>query len=154
MARWPAGVVFDPISEWTLSDDLLRLLESKEGAEVTFQAAKSEFAAPTVVLAARSPVFHTIFAAHPRPQDEGASAVRRLVQNDDTGAATFGALLHFIYADGLPGIGGGGTSATRALGELLGAVNRYRLVRMRHLTVARRLTRMRGAQGAVFPSEI
>ncbi|KAL6848412.1 hypothetical protein ACP4OV_021706 [Aristida adscensionis] len=72
------------------------LLDSEEGADVTFQVAGETFGAHRCLLAARSPVFRAELAG-------GATAGPLCVRIDDMEAHVFKALLHFIYTDSLPG---------------------------------------------------
>ncbi|CAL5007456.1 unnamed protein product [Urochloa decumbens] len=67
-----------------LSRDFANLLESKEGADMTFEVQGEVVAAHTVVLAARSPVLKAQFYGPLKEQP-----------------AVFKELLHFIYADSL-----------------------------------------------------
>lgn len=139
--RLPAGMAPPPAS--SISDHFLRLLESTEMSDVTFQVGHREFAAHSVVLAARSPVFRAMFSGDGgRPparahRDDGAGK-RLVVRIDDTAPAAFGALLHFVYADALPptvdaGADGGLVADMRVAGELLAAADKYGVERMRLL---------------------
>ncbi|KAL6630000.1 hypothetical protein ACP70R_029765 [Stipagrostis hirtigluma subsp. patula] len=138
---FPAMAAPPPSSESSMAEHFLRLLESKEHADVTFLVGQAEFAAHTVVLAARSPVFRAMLSSGPSsPAQRDGDAKRVVVRVDDTEPAAFGALLHFVYSDELPtvptdgGVGGGGVpAAMRVAGELLGAADRYGVARMRML---------------------
>ncbi|GJM91066.1 hypothetical protein PR202_ga07406 [Eleusine coracana subsp. coracana] len=72
------------------------LLESRVGADVTFQVAGETFAAHKCILAARSPVFKAELV---RTTGTGVC-----VRVDDMEAHVFKALLHFVYTDSLPEI--------------------------------------------------
>jgi speckle-type POZ protein len=85
-----------------LSLDFANLLESKEGADVTFEVQGEVVPAHTVVLAARSPVFKAQFYG-PLKEEIGESHVTV----HDMQPAVFKALLYFIYADAMsPSIDG------------------------------------------------
>jgi speckle-type POZ protein len=109
----------------TIGDDLLRLLESKEGGDVTFQVEQSEFFAHTLVLAARSSL-HTHdrrMRRVLRPSGASSGSTTR-APRPSARSSTSSTPTRCPQC---------GTDAMRALGELLGAANRYGLVRMRHL---------------------
>ncbi|KAM0868778.1 hypothetical protein ACQ4PT_041115 [Festuca glaucescens] len=128
-ASSPAGrLVGVPPSN--IGEQLLRLLESKEGADVGCR----EFTAHTLVLAARSPVFRAMFSQ------------QNSVHVDSVGEAAFGALLHYAYADPLPmttmaellaaAIGDAAIGARmEAAGLLIAAADRYCMERMRLLSL-------------------
>nr|XP_051197019.1 BTB/POZ and MATH domain-containing protein 2-like [Lolium perenne] len=120
-----------------IGEQLLRLLESKEGADVTFLVGSLEFAAHTLVLSARSPVFRETFFQQKQQQ-------KNSVRVDGVGEAAFAALLHFAYADALPAtttaellVAATGDAAVgarmEAAGDLIAAANRYGMDRMRLL---------------------
>ncbi|CAO2187522.1 unnamed protein product [Urochloa humidicola] len=78
----------------TLSQDLVRLLEMKEEADVTFKIEGEVFAAHAIVLAMRSPVF--------KPELYGPMREKRGHQHisiEDMQPDVFRALLRFIYTD-------------------------------------------------------
>ncbi|KAL6659248.1 hypothetical protein ACP70R_003288 [Stipagrostis hirtigluma subsp. patula] len=79
-----------------LSQDLAKLLEAKDGANVTFEVQGEVVTAHTIVLATRSPVFKAQFYG-PMSQQNG----HRKVKVEDMEASVFKALLHFIYTDSL-----------------------------------------------------
>lgn len=87
----------------TLSQDLVRLLETKEGADVSFKVEREVFAAHAVVLAMRSPVFKAQLYG---PMKEKTGERHRHISVVDMQADVFRALLHFIYTDALliPGL--------------------------------------------------
>ncbi|CAL5078209.1 unnamed protein product [Urochloa decumbens] len=79
-----------------LPADLVRLLETKQGADVNFEVGGRVFAAHKLVLAARSPVFIADFFG---PAKEKATSYIRIC---DMHPDAFQALLHYIYTDMLP----------------------------------------------------
>ncbi|XP_044951494.1 BTB/POZ and MATH domain-containing protein 2-like [Hordeum vulgare subsp. vulgare] len=70
------------------------LLQSKEGADITFEVDGEDFAAHRCVLAARSTVF--------KSQLFGAMNESSVVKISDIKANVFGGLLTFIYTDAVP----------------------------------------------------
>lgn len=80
-----------------LVDNLVKLLESGEGADVTFKIEEEVFHAHKIVLAMRSPVFKVELYGPMRDKMEPMITV------EDMQPAVFKALLHFIYTDSLPG---------------------------------------------------
>uniref|UniRef100_J3LY07 MATH domain-containing protein n=1 Tax=Oryza brachyantha TaxID=4533 RepID=J3LY07_ORYBR len=89
------------------------------------------------VLAARSPVFHTsLFGGEPEEKEDGdaapaAGGAAAVVRVDDMEAPDFEALLHFIYTDSLPEMGGRGGDEAAMLPDMVAAANRYRMERLR-----------------------
>lgn len=81
-----------------LTQDLGRLLESEEEADVTFEVGGEVFHAHKIVLAMRSPVFKAELYG-PMMRDKGAEISRRVEGMDPP---VFRALLHFIYTDSFP----------------------------------------------------
>ncbi|KAF8691993.1 hypothetical protein HU200_039938 [Digitaria exilis] len=79
-----------------LSVHLGRLLEEKEGSDVTFDVQGESISAHKIVLAMWSPVFKAKFYGSEMEDSTGRIAV------DDVRPAVFRALLHFIYTDSLP----------------------------------------------------
>ncbi|KAI4988353.1 hypothetical protein ZWY2020_029983 [Hordeum vulgare] len=80
-----------------LHQQLLSLLESKDGADVAFQVGGEMLSAHRSVLAARSTVFKAeLFGAMTGKAGD-------LIEIDDMEADVFKSLLHFIYTDSLPG---------------------------------------------------
>ncbi|BAF26550.2 Os10g0423600 [Oryza sativa Japonica Group] len=74
------------------------LLESGDGADVTFHVAGEEVPAHRYILAARSPVFKAELFG----QMKESSSSNTIVKVDDMEAEVFRALLAFIYTDALP----------------------------------------------------
>ncbi|XP_040379138.1 BTB/POZ and MATH domain-containing protein 2-like [Oryza brachyantha] len=113
------------------------LLATGEGADVTFEVDGRTFAAHRSVLAARSPVFHTsLFGGEPEEKEDGdaapaAGGAAAVVRVDDMEAPDFEALLHFIYTDSLPEMGGRGGDEAAMLPDMVAAANRYRMERLR-----------------------
>ncbi|XP_004974328.1 BTB/POZ and MATH domain-containing protein 2 [Setaria italica] len=105
-----------------LSRDFANLLESKEGADVTFEVQGEVIPAHTVVLAARSPVFKAQFYG-PLREERG----ERHITVQDMQPAVFKELLYFIYADSMsPCIHGlGGDEKKEFTKHLLVAGDRY-----------------------------
>ncbi|VAH22391.1 unnamed protein product [Triticum turgidum subsp. durum] len=81
-----------------IDQHLNNLLQTKVGADVTFEVSGEMFAAHRCVLAARSKVFMAQFFG---PMKEGAAA-SSAIQIKDMEAKVFRALLSFIYTDSLP----------------------------------------------------
>ncbi|TVU42593.1 hypothetical protein EJB05_09011, partial [Eragrostis curvula] len=79
-----------------ITEQLGKLLDSEEGADVTFSVGGETFKAHKVVLAMRSPVFKAELYG---PMTE---AREQHVTIEDVQPAVFRALLHFIYTDSLP----------------------------------------------------
>ncbi|CAL4935526.1 unnamed protein product [Urochloa decumbens] len=79
-----------------LSDNLGKLLESEEGADVTFEVEGEVFHAHKTLLAMRSPVFKAELFGPMRDRETKAIKV------EDMQPSVFKALLHFVYKDSLP----------------------------------------------------
>ncbi|XP_039136136.1 BTB/POZ and MATH domain-containing protein 1-like [Dioscorea cayenensis subsp. rotundata] len=109
-----------------------KLLETGDGADVSFEVDGETFHAHKLVLAARSPVF--------RAQLFGPMKDRNMqcIKVEDMEAPVFKALLHFIYWDHLPdmeeltGLNAKWASTLMAQ-HLLAAADRYALERLRLL---------------------
>ncbi|KAG5578444.1 hypothetical protein H5410_058578 [Solanum commersonii] len=105
------------------------LLENMEASDVIFNVAGEMFHAHKLVLAARSPVFHTEFLCGHEGDDQ------EIVVNDME-PEVFKAMLHFIYKDALVEEE---LEATRTCisdtltAKLLSAADRYDLTRLRRL---------------------
>ncbi|CAL5011297.1 unnamed protein product [Urochloa decumbens] len=110
-------------------DDLGKLLESEEGADVMFEVKGEVFHAHEVVLAARSPVLKEILRGLARDNDEMKSVMIGDVEPD-----VFKALLRFIYRDSLPAMdddADGGETNEEMLWCLLVAAEKYGMERMK-----------------------
>ncbi|KAF0900467.1 hypothetical protein E2562_032075 [Oryza meyeriana var. granulata] len=110
-----------------LSGDFGNLLESKEGADITFLVKGEAFAAHKVVLAARSSVFKAEFCG-PMIEKEAS-----YITVEEMEPAAFKALLHFIYTDSLGSQLDGleFTDANELLRHLLVAADRYGMERLK-----------------------
>ncbi|XP_020107383.1 BTB/POZ and MATH domain-containing protein 1-like [Ananas comosus] len=110
-----------------LHQHLVRLLESGEGSDVTFEVGGATFAAHRWLLAARSPVFRAELFG---PMKENRM---RRIKIDDMEAVVFKGLLHFIYSDSLPPLMEelAKESAVLMAQHLLAAADRYGLERLR-----------------------
>jgi speckle-type POZ protein len=103
-----------------------KLLEAKEGADVTFSVRGETFAARKIVLAMRSPVFKAELYG---PMRETAA---ELIQIEDMQPHVFRALLHFIYTDSLPDMDGlEGDDHREMIRHLLVAADRYAMDRLK-----------------------
>ena len=111
----------------TLGLDLLGLLESGECADVAFYLGPDEerVCAHRCVLAARSEYFRLHFAR--KWPDKNETAVEYLnVENP----SVFGAMLEFIYSDGVSGARAAVLRDPASASELLAAAGRYTLPRL------------------------
>lgn len=81
-----------------ITSHLGKLLEDKEGADVTFSVAGETFPAHRVVLLMRSPVLKARLLGPMR--DNGTTDM--LMTIDDMQPEVFRALLHFVYTDSSP----------------------------------------------------
>jgi speckle-type POZ protein len=118
------GTVLVP--ESNLHQDLSRMLKNGEGADVTFSVGGQLFPAHKWMLAARSMVFKAEFFGAMKERDD------QCIKIEDIEPAIFGALLHFVYTDSLPGdCGGDADSSHVAMQHLLVAADRYGLDRLR-----------------------
>ncbi|XP_057546584.1 BTB/POZ and MATH domain-containing protein 2-like [Amaranthus tricolor] len=123
------------VSPSDMGKDFGELLESKTGADVSFEVDGEVFAAHKVILAARSPVF--------RAQLLGPMKEKNMecIRVEDIEAPVFKALLHFIYSDELPdmqelsGLNYKGASTLIAQ-HMLAAADRYGLERLKLLCEA------------------
>uniref|UniRef100_A0A0E0EY41 BTB domain-containing protein n=1 Tax=Oryza meridionalis TaxID=40149 RepID=A0A0E0EY41_9ORYZ len=122
------------------------LLDSKHGADVTFQVGGEAFRAHRYVLAARSPVFRAELFGAMREATAAAAASSsdsEAIRVDDMEAPVFSALLRFVYTDALPAApggaddgqaaGGGSEEAAAMAQHLLVAADRYDLKRLKLL---------------------
>ncbi|XP_062193132.1 BTB/POZ and MATH domain-containing protein 1-like [Phragmites australis] len=110
-----------------IMEHLGKLLEEKEGADVTFSVEGETVVAHKIVLAMRSPVFKAEFFGPMR------EARAQQVTIEDMQPAVFRALLHFIYTDSLPGTDGiwGAAADNEMIRHLLVAADRYAVDRLK-----------------------
>ncbi|CAL5007577.1 unnamed protein product [Urochloa decumbens] len=102
------------------------LLKEKKGVDVTFNVGGETIEAHRIVLAARSPVFKAEFFG--RMRESGTSCVTV----EDMQPEVFRTLLHFIYNDSLPDMGGlEGNDYRDMMWHLLAAADRYAMDRMK-----------------------
>ncbi|CAL5007578.1 unnamed protein product [Urochloa decumbens] len=104
------------------------LLKEKKGVDVTFLVGEETIEAHKIVLAARSPVFKAEFLG---PMMESGKSC---VTVQDMQPEVFRALLHFIYNDSLPDMGGlEGNQYWDMMWHLLAAAGRYAMDRMKQV---------------------
>ncbi|KAG2582551.1 hypothetical protein PVAP13_6KG199100 [Panicum virgatum] len=109
-----------------LVDNLGKLLESEEGADVTFKVEDKVFHAHKIVLAMRSPVFKAELYGPMRDMNQPSITVQ------DMQPAVFKALLHFIYKDSLPVMDNLDEDENKEMVKhLLEVADRYALERMK-----------------------
>ena len=89
--------VHDPLRE-----DMSKLLDDTELADVTFAVDGHRFPAHRCVLAARSPYFSGLFKSGKVMSEGGGSAAGQDIVIDGVGAGAFRALLRFLYTHHLP----------------------------------------------------
>ncbi|CAO2143345.1 unnamed protein product, partial [Urochloa humidicola] len=110
-----------------LRQHLGELLESQDGADITFHISGESFAAHKGILAARSPVFKAMFFGGMQETSSEPVVI------EDMEAAVFKSMLQFIYTDMAPELDGDlepQAAATRAQ-HLLVAADRYGLNRLK-----------------------
>ncbi|XP_006659946.1 BTB/POZ and MATH domain-containing protein 2-like [Oryza brachyantha] len=111
-----------------ITQQLGDLLESKEGADVTFDVAGEIFPAHKLVLAMRSPVFRAELLGPMRETGPGPIAIA------DMQPAVFRDLLQFIYTDWLPRLRAlEGDDNGEMIRHLLVAADRYAVDRLKLL---------------------
>ncbi|XP_044440663.1 BTB/POZ and MATH domain-containing protein 2-like [Triticum aestivum] len=110
-----------------LSNDFADLLESKEGADVTFCVQGETFPAHRVVLAARSPVFRVQLCG-PMMEKDGSYVIV-----EDMLPGVFRALIHFVYTDCLvlPFDGFDDEDRKEIVRHLLQAADRYAIEKLK-----------------------
>ncbi|KAJ1687528.1 hypothetical protein LUZ63_018918 [Rhynchospora breviuscula] len=117
-----------------LNQHFVRLLESEDGADVTFVVKGESFKAHRCVLAARSAVFRAELFGCLREKWTGTITIH------DIEAPVFRSMLYFIYSDSLPGFGENGNAddnhgenqELRQMAQhLLVAADRYHLDRLK-----------------------
>ncbi|XP_047101571.1 speckle-type POZ protein-like [Schistocerca piceifrons] len=100
--------------EGSFASDMLALMESGEGADVTLVVGDSELAAHSVILAARSPVFAAMLRSDMR------EALSRRVEITDVQEAVVRQMVLFMYTETVPQLGS-------MAAELLEAAEKYNL---------------------------
>ncbi|CAO2192168.1 unnamed protein product [Urochloa humidicola] len=108
------------------------LLDSMDGADVSFTIDGETFRAHRAVLAARSPVFKAELLG------SMAEATMPNITLHDIAPATFRIMLQFLYTDALPADSELGDSPSEMMKHLLAAADRYALDRLK-LICARKL---------------
>ncbi|KAJ4786653.1 BTB/POZ and MATH domain-containing protein 2 [Rhynchospora pubera] len=114
-----------------LRHQLIDLLETEEGADVSFQVGHMTFHAHKFVLAARSPIF--------KEQLFGTSTNynNNTIRVEDMDEWTFHAMLHFIYSDSLPELydenQGPQFTLLDPAQRLMVAADRYGIERLKHI---------------------
>jgi speckle-type POZ protein len=106
------------------------LLETGNGADVTFDVNGKAFAAHKCILAARSPVFSAQFFGAMKEDSD------RIIKIEEIEAPVFNAPLHFIYNDSFSGFEGVNGSERKEETELMAqhllvAADKYDLERLR-----------------------
>ncbi|XP_048557652.1 BTB/POZ and MATH domain-containing protein 2-like [Triticum urartu] len=106
------------------------LLESMDGADVTFHVAGRMFSAHRLILAARSPVFRAELLGAMKEKAGGP------IEIHDMEADVFKCLLHFIYTDSLPDLQMASNQGEAHLdvmmaSHLLVAADRYNIERLK-----------------------
>ncbi|CAL5007422.1 unnamed protein product [Urochloa decumbens] len=115
-----------PVPPSDVLDDLGKLLESEEGADVEFEVEGKVFHAHKIVLAMRSQVF--------KVELYGPMSDKRMktITIEDMQPAVFRALLHFVYKDSLPAMDDlGEDQYEEMVKHLLVAADRYAMERMK-----------------------
>lgn len=101
------------------------LLDSTDGADVSFMVDGQTFHAHRAVLAARSPVFRAELLG------SMSEATMTSITLHDIAPATFRIMLRFMYTDAFPGDNELGDSPTEMFKHLLAAADRYALDRLK-----------------------
>ncbi|KAJ4779754.1 BTB/POZ/MATH-domain protein [Rhynchospora pubera] len=113
-----------------LSQQLMSLLETREGVDVSFKLDEDIIHAHKLMLAARSPVFKAQFFGPMKGKKNTSIEVK------DMDASIFEAMLHFVYSDSLPEFckEKGYTKSSLAQAQhLLVAADRYGLERLKQI---------------------
>ncbi|RLN05386.1 BTB/POZ and MATH domain-containing protein 1-like [Panicum miliaceum] len=125
LTSWAMSRYEEPPSD--LSGHLGRMLEEKEGSDVTFDVEGEAVAAHKIVLAMRSPVFKAQFYGPATEKKMGC-----VVTVEDVRPAVFRALLRFIYTDSLPDMEDlGDDDGKEMFRHLLVAADRYQVKRLK-----------------------
>uniref|UniRef100_A0A0D9X5K9 BTB domain-containing protein n=1 Tax=Leersia perrieri TaxID=77586 RepID=A0A0D9X5K9_9ORYZ len=121
-----SGVVLPPptkVPPSALSSDFEKLLESKEGADITFVVKGESFPVHKVVLIARSPILKALLCGS--MTESGASHITV----EEMEPVVFKALLHFIYTDSLMPFDN--CDEDKLVPHLLRAADRYGMERLK-----------------------
>ncbi|KAL6843294.1 hypothetical protein ACP4OV_027007 [Aristida adscensionis] len=111
-----------------MAQDLGKLLEDQETADVRFKVEQEIFSAHKVILAARSPVFNKQLCGEMREKDTDCIVVH------DMQAVVFRSLLHFIYTDSLIDMSDVDVHEQKELTRhLLVAADRYCMPRLKNI---------------------
>ncbi|TVU50159.1 hypothetical protein EJB05_01519, partial [Eragrostis curvula] len=124
-----------PMPSSDLPKDLGELLQSGDGADVTFIVSGESLTAHKNILAARSPVFKAEFFGQMKEKSS------RCIEIKEMEAAVFKAMLRFIYTDMVPELDEKQETATAMAQHLLVAADRYGLDRLK-VICARKLARV------------
>ncbi|ONK62864.1 uncharacterized protein A4U43_C07F8930 [Asparagus officinalis] len=117
-----------PVPSSNITQHFGQLLESGEGTDVSFEVDDEIFAAHSLVLAARSPVFRAQLFGPMKDHN------MQCIKVEDMQPAVFKALLHFIYWDCLPDMDDlAGVASTLMAQHLLAGADRYALERLKLL---------------------
>ncbi|KAK4491305.1 hypothetical protein RD792_002041 [Penstemon davidsonii] len=114
-----------------------RLLESKEGSDISFEVEGETFYAHKIILSTRSPVFKAQFYGPLKEENTQCIKIKEMH------ARVFKALLHFIYCDVIPDVGevlvdlDSEWKAQSITHHLLAAADRYGIQTLRSLCVLR-----------------
>ncbi|CAO2207328.1 unnamed protein product [Urochloa humidicola] len=114
-----------PVPPSDIGKNLGILLDSMDGADVSFTVDGETFHAHRVVVAARSPVFRAELLG------SMAEATMSSIAQLDIAPATFRIVLRFMYTDVFPGDDELGDSPSEMLQNLLAAADRYTLNRLK-----------------------
>ncbi|CAH9070661.1 unnamed protein product [Cuscuta europaea] len=112
------------------------LLENMEGSDITFNVAGEKFRAHKLVMAARSPIFRSVFVDRSESEEQDI-----VVTNMEP--KVFKAMLHFVYTDALLAgdLEASSSSSVSSLSDtlaakLLEAADRYELGRLKRMCEA------------------
>jgi speckle-type POZ protein len=116
-----------PVPAPDIGKHLGALLETSDGADVSFTIGDETFRAHRAVLAARSAVFRAELLG------SMAEATMPNITLHDIAPATFRVMLRFVYTDALPADSELGGSPSEMMKDLLAAADRYALDRLKIL---------------------
>nr|CAB3483550.1 unnamed protein product [Digitaria exilis] len=114
-----------PVPPSDIAEHLGALLDSTDGADVSFIIDDETFQAHQAVVAARSPVFRVELLG------SMAEATASSIALHDIAPATFKLMLRFMYTDTFPGDGELGDYPSEMIRCLLAAADRYALDRLK-----------------------